>query len=140
MSVLFLDPDNAHVIDEPGFVPTDDGRSVFGYDPQISGTVLHLRRFLVHLQLIAISAGVSGRTRVLAALGRDYSFHSALDVVESCPREHQPLVEHRFGSAVPHLFLHFVRDVERASPDLHLVQLTLETGFRERFSVRPRFA
>lgn len=140
MSVLLLDSHDADVVAEARLVPGDDGRSVPREYPEIARAMLHARRNLVDLELLTLVAAEAGLADPLAAVRRHDSLNSADGLVVSRPGQHEALIEYRFRAAVAHLLLNLIRHVQRAAPDLHLRQVTLEAvhvalrGLAVRFS------
>lgn len=130
VSVLLLYLRDADIVAETRLVPGDDGRSVSRNHPEIARTVLHLGRNLVGLELLASVATVTGRTHSLSAMRRHNSLDPTYGLVVSCPCQHQTLIKNRFRATVAHLLLNLIRHVQRAAPDLHLGQMTLEARFR----------
>lgn len=130
VSALLLNSDNANVVTELWFVPRNDRRSVLGDDPQVTRTVVDLRRYLVGLQLLALAATVTWWTDSLTTVRRCNSLDSTNGFVVAGPGEHKTLVEDRFGTAVAHLFLDFVGHVKSSLPDLNLGEMTLEARLR----------
>lgn len=119
MSILLLDSNDADVVAEMRLVPSNDRRSVLRDHPKIARTVLHPRRDLVGLELLAFIATVTRRTYSLPAMRRHDSLDTTRGFIVSRPRQHQTLIENWFRATVTDLLLNLVRHMQRTAPDLH---------------------
>lgn len=76
MSALLLYVDDTHVVAEMRLVPSDQSRTVLGDDPQVTRTILDLRRNLVYFQFLTFGTYVSWGTVSLSAVRWNYSFNT----------------------------------------------------------------
>ena len=89
--------------------------------------MLHLRRLLVHFQLLAVTARVSQLALSLSTGRGNDTFNSSGGHFVSGPVENQSVEQDGFTAAVTDLLLDLRGDIESTVPNLDLGDLALES-------------